>query len=593
MPTFRATSWSRLLPLLLALAGFSHEALAQETANTRRDFSTNPPLVKKAVARLLAQPVPAGNARVEVIFAAEEVLPPQIPVFLERSKHLLRDDGREGDAVAGDRKYSAIVPLDLDAIARQQQRVHRLQEQHGRLAMPVYQGRKLVRRTFLPADFFRPLQPEVPFPLDWWAFPAGVSQEHSLVIRDPSVVEDPTRTYDPCTDTGTPMGKWTFGYLMQQMANQAYTGLDPAEFARQWTLKMLTPQVVNGWTVNLSAGTDTAFNAWPRVFGTKQLDLAKAPFKLLAIVNRVDLRNSHVYGGGNGGEARFVFGLLGCPGSSSPGLQQKFTVILEYGIQTGGCLSLKNWAQQWTALGDHALGSAAYNAALEAITDQFSLADAAPNKPNRSALNQLRTNRGQVDALWELREFKLHGKGAATSHLMANTVAQTPASEAAPGFGFLGYPNPDAVIDYIDLNETAILTDKHVVPNFFAGIHFRGGSSTRLASFFGWDSALITNREARHKFALQTCNGCHFNETGLDSNPNMFFHIAPANVGATAALSGFMTGTDVPDPFDDLPVRHFDELERRATDLDGLANNICLTALDTRDRKLIPMTFAH
>jgi hypothetical protein len=39
------------------------------------------------------------------------------------------------------------------------------------------------------------------------------------------------------------------------------------------------------------------------------LNLAKAPFRLLAIVNRIDLRDNFAYGGGGGsaGEARFVF----------------------------------------------------------------------------------------------------------------------------------------------------------------------------------------------------------------------------------------------------------------------------------------------
>src|SRR6185295_8496077 len=200
----------------------------------------------------------------------------------------------------------------------------------------------------------------------------------------------------------------------------------------------------------------------------------------------------------------------------------------------------------WTALDDHPLGSPAYNAALEAITDQFSLADASSNKPNRSALNQVRINRGASDSTWELREFRLVGKSSAISpaisHLMPSTVAQTPSIEVAPDLADnYDYPNPDALIDYIALNETAILSDQHVVPNLFEGVHFRGGSMTRPDLPFGWNSDLSTNREARHKFALQTCNGCHFQETGLDALPQ-FFHINQAYAGNAAELSGFMTG---------------------------------------------------
>jgi hypothetical protein len=585
--TIRCTRDSFLF--LLACAGYAGAAVAQDSGSTRRNFSTDPPLVAKAVATVLAKPTAAGNARVEVLFERQEVLPPQVPIFLETGRHLLRDDGIGGDRVAGDRTYTAIVPLDLKAIERRQQQLLRLQGQHGTLVMPIYQGRRLVRRLSLPASFFEPVQAGAMFPVDWWAFPPGIDPERSLVIRDPSVVEDPTRTYDPCTDTGTPMGKWTFGYLMSQIANPAYTGIDPETFVREWTQKMLTAQVVNGWTVAPLLGTDLVFsaNTWPRISGTKMLDLAKAPFKLLAIVNRVDLRNNLAYGGANAGEARFVFGLNACPGIDVG--FHKMTVILEYGISQPGCFSLKSWAQQWTGLQAHVLGSPAYNAALEAITDQFSLADAAPTRPNRSAINQVRINHGPVDAIWEFREFRLPGLGAAISHLSQSTVAQTPASQIlAPA-----YPVANALSSYVNANEAVILADKHVVPTTFMGEPFRGGASTRQGGMFGWNSALIPNREARHKFALQTCNGCHFDETDTTGPLNTFFHIAPASWGNTAALSGFMTGIDVPDPFDGMPTRHFDELERRAVDLDGLANNICLTFLDTKHHKQIPLRMVH
>ena len=36
-----------------------------------------------------------------------------------------------------------------------------------------------------------------------------------------------------------------------------------------------------------------------------------------------------------------------------------------------------------------------------------------------------------------------------------------------------------------------------------------------------------------------------------------------------------MTGIDVTDPADNVTVRHFDDLERRALDLDKLVNSLC------------------
>jgi len=45
-----------------------------------------------------------------------------------------------------------------------------------------------------------------------------------------------------------------------------------------------------------------------------------------------------------------------------------------------------------------------------------------------------------------------------------------------------------------------------------------------------------------------------------------------------------MTGIDVVDPFDGSPTRHFDELERRAVDLDALANSVCIVFVDSNER---------
>jgi hypothetical protein len=581
----------RHVPCLLALAACAGAAQAQDQGAGPRDFATHPPVVVKAVAHLLARPTAAGNALLEVVFAQEEVLPLQITLHLEAAKPVLRDDGLGGDRLAGDRTYSAIVSLDLKAIERQRLRVQELQDRHGQLDMALYQGRRLVRRMMLPADFFKPAQPGTSMPIEWWGFHVGVDAERSLVIRDPRVVEDPARTYDPCTDTGTKMGRWTFGYLMSQIANKPYTGITPAELVRQWVLENTTPQLVNGWTVAPSPGSSIVFDArtWPRLPGTDTPDPARAPFKLLAIVNRVDLRPSGVFGGRHAGEVRFVFGRADC-GPATVGSSEKFNVILEYGIAKEGCLAQKLWARQWIALDSHELGSPSYNAALQAITDQFSLADAAPGKPNRSAINQVRTNAGaQASTHWEFREFRLAGKGAAISHLAQSTVAQTPARAILNR----DYPIPDALAAFVNANEAAILADTFVVPNRFMEETFLGGAATRDAGGFGWDSALIAAREARHRFALQTCNGCHLDETGTTGLPQQFFHIAPATTGGTASMSGFMTGIDVPDPFDGTPVRHFNELQRRAVDLDGLANNICLNMIDTRDRNLIPLQFVH
>ena len=139
----------RLLVAVLASIFLEGTAAAAE-----RDFSARPPRVEKALARLLPRPTAAGNAIIEVVIARDEALPPQIPVYLEQGAVGCRDDGLQGDRVAGDRTYSAIVQLDIDALKRDQERLRNLQRKYGELVMPVYQGRRLVSRLVLPSAFF-------------------------------------------------------------------------------------------------------------------------------------------------------------------------------------------------------------------------------------------------------------------------------------------------------------------------------------------------------------------------------------------------------------------------------------------------------
>jgi hypothetical protein len=84
-------------------------------------------------------------------------------------------------------------------------------------------------------------------------------------------------------------------------------------------------------------------------------------------------------------------------------------------------------------------------------------------------------------------------------------------------------------------------------------------------------SPTITNRQARHLFSLNTCNACHAGETNTP-----FTHVGVAPFGAPVPLSGFLTGINVNDPADGTPSRHFEDLTRRAADLDALLNSPCI-----------------
>ena len=220
-------------------------------------------------------------------------------------------------------------------------------------------------------------------------------KDHSLMITDLSVVEDPNRTWNFCNQTGNVDGAWTFKTLMKNLAStnpfQPATDAQVSNFVlklvKHWTAQKtinqekvparpnVTAKIIQPWL-------DRSFEAGAP---NGQLDMRFAPFKLLAIVNRVDLRAG---GNTNAGEGRFVFGLI----NSSCTNKEEFNVIFEYGVPKSGCSDIEAYAQQWFDLSNLTLGSAEYNQALQNITNQFTLCGTSPSKPNQSSLNKLRTN---------------------------------------------------------------------------------------------------------------------------------------------------------------------------------------------------------
>jgi hypothetical protein len=360
---------------------------------------------------------------------------------------------------------------------------------------------------------------------------AVVSEPKELMITDLRVVEDARATGN---------GVWTFKHLMESMAP---TAAQAPEMVRQMFSTWLTDQTINGQTVSARPSmADSVLTPW--LNGGTTLDLSRAPLRLLAIVNRLDLRNLSQ---GKAGEGRFVFGVLTPEGDARP-----FTLILEYRLPATSEAQVLEWANLWHELGELDLGSAAYNTKLAQITERFAGRNAEPGRVNGSALSQLRSNEIALSAPWELREFVL---SSTNGLLRPDTVKLTPNSS---------FMDQSIVATFINQNQAAIIAERHDVPNTFNGVSFLGGSS--LNNLEHWNAPGINSNEARHKFSLNTCNGCHGNrETGT-----VFLHVNARAAGQEAPLSGFLTGIDQPDPVDTSTVRRLDDLERRAVDMEAL-----------------------
>jgi hypothetical protein len=376
------------------------------------------------------------------------------------------------------------------------------------------------------------------------AEPTGchVSTARELLIRKLEVVEDPIRTVANPASTDPRSGAWTFGRLLQ---NAAPSPEQATEFVERVFQSWQTDQTVNSFTIPARPTISSVLSGWPRR-GDGRIDIHRAPVRLLAIANRFDLRDLDR---GHAGEGRFVFGVLG-----EFGQPLEFTIILEYQLPASTEAQALEWAQAWHALSTHSLPSEQYNTALQALTERFTARNAAPSRPNGSALLRLRSNEIALSFVWELREFTLGADG----FLQPATVKLTPDGR----FNF-----SDELAQFINANEATILAERHDVPESFNGAPFLGGAIFNNIDF--WSASNITNPEARHKFSLNTCNGCHGFETGTG-----FLHVGPRGPGQESFLSGFMTGVDVFDPVNGTQ-RRLADLARRNADLKAI---VCATS---------------
>lgn len=364
--------------------------------------------------------------------------------------------------------------------------------------------------------------------------PAAIAIDpmRELMVRDVGVVEDPVRA--------TGLGPWTFGRLMASLAGK---GGDTPAFTLAWLKTWATPRNVGGETIAARPSIQAQIIApWLAASGGKRLDMAKAPFRLLAIANRLDLRKDKTL---NAGEGRFVFGALDANGNPL-----QFTVIFEFGLPVAAPEDTLKWARRWHRLGTFPLGSEDYRKALHGITNAFSNQGLAPDLPNGSTIHQVRTNEIALGSPWELREFRLPRPAVAGTlvNLRQVTVKQNPRQ---------ALNNTAELRDFINANEARLLKDSptHVVPRSLLG-----GASPE--NFQVWNAPGINNPKARRAFAVNTCNGCHTSETGTG-----FLHVVPRLKGQEAGLSGFLTGIDVADPAGGGAMMHFADLDRRAADL--------------------------
>jgi hypothetical protein len=623
------------LPLLLA-AGFitliSFQLLDPDggggEGGVDSDISEQePPRVESIKVKKLSQPLQDGSTMLMAIeYGSDVTLGESIDIHYGPNDDIrtFYDDGSRGDDAESDNIFTAYLDIDVDAFVEQIEGMEEALANEGQFVRFSGHIGEVVTTT--------PTFDDAAFDLGNWvavdgdfqlagidcSFSHDIVKESSLFITDLAVVEDPARTYNPVgnsasgwTPIGNPTGCWTFGQMMKNMANTASTGVSAKTFIKEWLKNWtVTQPSVNGETIPLRSTSEFVIDVikpWLERAGASNVQennweskwdeswileadiLRFAPFKLTAIVNRIDLRANTAYKSTvvNAGETRFiftlesvytnpVFGTAVFPKGSPPkhantGISadhidwEGMNIIFEYGNTQTNLCDIKEFAKQWKALGGLSRGSSAFNDALEDITNTVTAANAASGRINGSAINRIRTNEkifgtmnngfAWADADWELRQFELN---SATHCLQHAPLTNTPKHGANDAYNMQGsdvdFPiNTTLRANLMDLIygstvfRNNLKNGKHNIPSnqlagfaridgeylHYFGLNFTVGTTHFNAASYSSSTNYPIDRQYRQQLSLNTCQGCHAGET-----KTIFTHVRPLSYGESADYWG-------------------------------------------------------
>lgn len=576
--------------------------------NDGSPYEMNPPIPTSISIQKLPVPLDDGsNLKMMVQFTFPNAnIPSTIDVYTgsdATTKVTFRDDGTGPDLVAGDGTYTAYLVENINLlISTLQSRVATINSRPVNLVFNGHDGSELTAPITININAFNAgnvtVIPTLLFTgLDCFD---GIDKPRSLFITDTSIVEDPARTYNVVTSAGNPTGLYTFGNMFKQIANESVTGITPKQLMKSWVQNWTADVSVNGQIVaerkdvfaylinpwlNAAGYSGTVDESnWSSVWDSANETalLEKAPFKLTAIVNRIDLRGNSSFDMvmKNTGETRFIF-TLESPATGQPPSQQNqafsgtfhdwkgMNVIFEYGNLPTNICDTRALAQQWLALSTMPLGSVGYKSALENITKAVINANAAPGKINGSAIDRIRTNErifyrpgASDDAAWkasdwEFRQFELD----ATTHRFKQVdLTNTPVNSSNDAFSITndnvgnlnGAPNIVAVgtdqnnlIDWAfstPFNTKSIMRGNFIMPDMYGGAHLLAAAGKVDAEWAHyWDLNWTTTtanyppspamsvaqyEQVRHEISLNTCQGCHAGET-----KTLFTQVVPLGYG--------------------------------------------------------------
>ncbi|BCX48740.1 lipoprotein [Haloferula helveola] len=396
--------------------------------------------------------------------------------------------------------------------------------------------------------------------------------DRELLITAPEVVDSEMAFYP---------GPWSFGHLMEEAFGKSEAPTVVLRWLEEWASGRPAAAEDPALVTARPGVTSKIIESWKRADGYQVGPLAwsprleNAPFRLLAIVNRMDLGRVPVeeavrpafgpWGGGSDsdveslmGEGRLVFCTVDAQGRP---LEGGLTVIFEYGLQGTTDQHRIDWALAWHQLGEMGDLDATYRASLAKVTRLFTDrvdADAnhalgngdRPRSPveriprkETTQLMRVRTNDGALGKIWEFREWHPDEEGFLKPAVLAGSPGEEFFERGSKPNRMLTRwlkrevseirTNPDP-----ELRE---LPDAFELPHSFSA----NGESWKTATLVAvvpdndaeahWDGWGLSDSEVRRTLSMQTCCGCHCGDTG-----SVFFHVAPRKEGEPADLSPFL-----------------------------------------------------
>jgi len=418
--------------------------------------------------------------------------------------------------------------------------------------------------------------------LGWLPVTAADFQDHAIVIEKellitaPEVVDAAEARYP---------GAWSFGHLVEQ----AFGREEASVKVEQWLQLWAGGQVAAGGKVPIHSRSglrEALILPWQKRDGYREdsgeawkPQWRNAPFRLLAIVNRMDLAlpeftavpSSRGYNSGGAslatrenGEARLIFCLVDEQGKP---FEKGLTLIFEYGLDGNNEAARLDWAMAWHALGKRKEFDQGYRDELQQLTRCFTdrgvekVAGAEEKKPQtviehlmakmtkeRMPLLRVRSNDGVGGALREFREFEYVGNEFRAAVLKSSPREEFFERNNSVNRHLVKWLESDAQkaqiewLEAVRLNRdpsitpekrTVVLPEQILVSRVMTPVS--GFVSVAKDETAHWDGRGMSDDRLRREISLQSCCGCHCGDTNTS-----FYHIAPRAEGEAAKLSTFL-----------------------------------------------------